>query len=81
MDLMSKTAMAIEKEVDDSWSIRDVGIKDKRNESQPSSSSSEKKQRTSAPQGFQVQGHSYRGQGQGQSSQDRRHFRAISQPG
>ena len=39
MDLMVKTTMAIEKEVDDAQSIRDAGVKDKRKESQPSSSS------------------------------------------
>ena len=43
MDLMVKTAMAIEREVDDERSIWDVGVKDKRRERQPSSSSSEKK--------------------------------------
>ena len=40
MDLMVKIAMAIEREVDDAQSIRD---KDKRGESQPSSSSLGKK--------------------------------------
>ena len=74
MDLMVKTVMAIEREVDDARSIRDMGIKDKRKEGQPSSSSSGKKQRTYAPQGFQ-------GQGQGQPSQDGRHLRATSQLG
>ena len=49
MDLMVKTTMTIEREVDDSWSIQDAGVKDKRKESQPSSSSSGKKQRTSTP--------------------------------
>ena len=34
LDLMIKTAMAIEREVDDTWSIRDTGVKDKRKESQ-----------------------------------------------
>ena len=53
MDLMVKTAMAIKMEVDDARSIRDAGVKDKTKESQPSSSSSGKKQRTSTPQGFQ----------------------------
>ena len=53
LDSMVKIAMAIEKEVDDARSIRDTGAKDKRKESQPSSSSLGKKQRTSAPQGFQ----------------------------
>ena len=43
MDLMVKTGMAIEREVDDAWSIRDASVKDKRNESQPSSSSLGKK--------------------------------------
>ena len=47
MVLMVKTTMAIEREVDDAWSIRDSGVKDKKKESQPSSSSSGKKQRTS----------------------------------
>ena len=78
--LMVKIAMAIEREVDDTQSIRDAGVKDKRKESQPSFSSSGNKQRTSAPQGFQGLGRDYQGQGYGQSSQDRRHFRATSQP-
>ena len=56
LDSMVKTAMAIEREVDDARSIRDASAKDKRKESQPSSSSSGKKLRTSAPQGFQGQG-------------------------
>ena len=43
MNLMVKTTMAIEMEVDDARSIRDAGVKDKRKESQPSSSSSRKK--------------------------------------
>ena len=33
MDLMAKTAMAIEREVDDARNIRDTGVKDKRGES------------------------------------------------
>ena len=49
---MVKTTMAIEREVDDARSIQDVGVKDKRRKSQPSSSSSGKKQKTSTPQGF-----------------------------
>ena len=36
MDLMVRTTMAIEREVDDAWNNRDVGVKDKRKESQPS---------------------------------------------
>ena len=43
-DLMVKTSMAIGKEVDDARNIRDAGVKDKMKESQPSSSSSRKKQ-------------------------------------
>ena len=43
MDLMVKITMAIEKEVDDAQSIHDAGVKDKRKEIQPSSSSSGKK--------------------------------------
>ena len=43
MDLIVKTAMAIEREVDDARSIQDESVKDKRKERQPSSSSSENK--------------------------------------
>ena len=43
MNLMVKTAMAIERKVDDARSIQDAGVKDKRMESQPSSSSLRKK--------------------------------------
>ena len=39
MGSMVSTAMAIEKEIDDAWSIRDTGAGDKRKEGQPSSSS------------------------------------------
>ena len=53
MDSMVKTTMTIEREVDDARSIQDVGAKDKRKESQLSSSSSGKKQRTSTPRWFQ----------------------------
>ena len=61
MDLMVKTAMAIEREVDEARSIRDAGVKDRRRERQPSSSSSGKKHRNSTPQGFQGQGRSHQG--------------------
>ena len=61
MDSMVKTTMAIEREVDDTRSIRDEGAKDKRKESQPSSSCSGKKQRTSTLRGFQGQGRGYQG--------------------
>ena len=60
---MVKTTIAIEREVNDTWSIRDVGASDKRKESQLSSPSSRKKQSTSTPQGFQGQGRNYQGQG------------------
>ena len=43
MDLMIKIVMSIDREVDDTRNIRDAGVKDKRMESQPSSSSSGKK--------------------------------------
>ena len=52
MDLMVKKTMAIEREVDDAQNIRNVGVKEKGRESQPSSSSSGKRQRSSTPQGF-----------------------------
>ena len=81
MDLMVKTTMTIERVVDDARSIRDASIKDKRKESQPSSSSSGKKQKTSTPQGFQGQGCDYQGQRQGRSFQDGRDFRAPIQTG
>ena len=80
MDSMVRIAMAIKREVDDAQSIWDASASVKRKESQPSSSSSGKKQRTFAPRGFQKQGRNYQGQGQDQSSKDGRHFRAPSQP-
>ena len=43
IDLMIKTIMAIERKVDDTRSIRVVGVKDKRKEIQPSYSSLRKK--------------------------------------
>ena len=51
MDYMVRTAMTIEREIDDVKSIRDVGASGKRKESQ-SSSSTGKKHRTSTPQYF-----------------------------
>ena len=39
INVIVKTAMAIKRGVDDARSIRDTGVKDKRKESQPSSSS------------------------------------------
>ena len=43
MDSMVRIAMTIESEVDDAWSIRDMGASDKRKKSQLSYSSSGKK--------------------------------------
>ena len=63
LDSMVKIVMASEREVDDARNIQDVGVKDKRKESQPSSSGSRKKQNTSTLQGFQGLGCDYQGQG------------------
>ena len=52
MDSMVRTAMAIEREIEDARSIRDTVTNGKRKEDQPSSSSG-KKQKNSIPQGFQ----------------------------
>ena len=68
MDLMVKKTMAIKREVDDARSIQDEGASGRRKESQLSSSSSGKKQKTSTLLGFQRQGRGYQGQGQDQSS-------------
>ena len=48
MDSMVRTAMAIEREIDNARSIRDAGASEKRKKSH-SSSSSGKKQRTYVP--------------------------------
>ena len=53
MDLMVKTTMAIEREVDDARNIRDAGVKDNRREGQRSSSRLGKRQRSYTPQIFQ----------------------------
>ena len=52
MDSMVRTTMAIEREINGTRSIRDAGASEKKMENQ-SSSSSRKKQRTSASRGFQ----------------------------
>ena len=62
MDSMVRSAMAIEREIDDVRSIRDAGESEKKRENQ-SSYNSKKKQRTSASRGFQGQGRRYQGQG------------------
>ena len=58
MDSMVRTTMAIEREIEDARSIRDLGCGGKRKEDQPSSSS-RKKQKTSIPRGFQGRGRDY----------------------
>ena len=42
MDSTVRTVMAIEREIEDAWSIRDSGASGKRKEDQPSSSSGKK---------------------------------------
>ena len=61
MDSMVRTALTIEREIEDARSTRDAGVSSKRKESQ-SSSSSGKKQRTSISRGFQSHGHPGQGQ-------------------
>ena len=78
IDSAVRTAITVEREVEDAWSIWDEGASAKMKENQPSSSSSGKKHRTSASREFQRQGRGYQGQGQGQLSQDRGHFRTPS---
>ena len=81
MDSMVRTALAIEREIDDAWSIRDMGAGYKRKEGQHSSSSG-KKQRTSVPRGFSGQGRGSQGRGsQGRGSQGQSQIRAPSQTG
>ena len=60
MDSMVRTAMDIEREIEDAWGIRDAGASSKRKEDQPSSSSG-KKQKTFISRGFQGWGHDYQG--------------------
>ena len=64
---MVRTALAIEREVEDARSIQDTGASSKRKEIQ-SSSSSGKKQKTSTPRGFQGRGRGYQDQGQTRAS-------------
>ena len=54
MDSMVGTALTIEKEIEDTWNTRDTGVGSKR-EDQPSTSSG-KRQKTSASHEFQNQG-------------------------
>ena len=66
MDSMVRTAMTIEREMEDAQSTRDVGVSGKRKESQ-SSSISGKRHKASASQGFQEQGRGYQGQDRGRA--------------
>ena len=61
MDSMVRTALTIEREIEDARSTWDASVSRKRKESQ-SSSSSGKKQRASSPRGFQGYGHPGQGQ-------------------
>ena len=61
MDSMVRTALTIEREIEDARSTPDAGISRKRKESQ-SSSSSGKKQRAYSSRGFQSRGHPGQGQ-------------------
>ena len=67
MDSMVRTAMAIKREIDNAWSIRDAGTSEKRKKSL-SSSSSGKKLKASSSRGFQGRGRGYQGQGQTRAS-------------
>ena len=57
-DLLVRTTLFIEREVEDTQSIQDMGASAKKKENQ-SSSSSRKKQKTSIPRGFQGRGCGY----------------------
>ena len=63
IDSMVTTVKAIEREIEDAQSIRDMGTGGKRKESQASSSLG-KKPKASSSKGFQRQGRDYHGQGQ-----------------
>ena len=67
MDSMVRTPMALEREIEDAWSIRDAGTSGKRKEDKPSSSLG-KMQRTSIPRVSQGLGRGYQGQGQTRTS-------------
>ena len=67
MDSMVRTAMAIEREIEDAWSIRALGTNEKRKKDLPSSSLG-KRHKTSAPRVFQGRGRGYQGQGQTRAS-------------
>ena len=66
-DSMVRTTFAIEREVDYTWSIRDMGASTKKKENQ-SSSNSGRKRKTSIQRGFQEQGGGYQGPGRVRAS-------------
>ena len=66
-DSMVRTSLSIEREVDDTRSIRDIGAGAERNENK-SSSNSGKKQKTAMPLGPQGRNRRYQGQGQTRAS-------------
>ena len=70
MDSMVRTAMVIERDIDDAKRIWDTGVSGKRKENQFFSSSG-KRQRTSVPRGSPRQGCGYQGQGQGKATSQR----------
>ena len=80
IDSMVKTTMAIEKEIEDAQSIRDVGASDKRKESQ-SSFSSGKKPKASSSRGFQSHDHQNQGQARAPSQAGHTFCYFCHQPG
>ena len=64
---MVRTSLAIKREVDDTWRIRDMGAGAKRKENQ-SSSNLGKEQKTYIPQGFKRRGRGYQDQGRVKAS-------------
>ena len=60
MDFMVRTALTIEREMEDAWSTRDESVSGKRKDSQ-SSSSSGKRLRAYSSRGFQSRGHPSQG--------------------
>ena len=80
MDSMVGAAMAIEREIEDTRSIRDAGVSGKRRESR-SSSSSGKKPKASSSRGFQSSDHLGQGQTKVPSQAGQTIFYFCHQPG
>ena len=80
MDSMVRTAMAIEREIEDARSIRDAGTSGKRKESQLFSSS-RKKPKASSSRGFQSRGHQGQGQAKAPSQAEQTICYFCHQPG